>query len=301
VGTNRRALLSGPHRMRPTLLHLLHLALPFALLAGAAGWLWTGIAPEYRLGAGALEGMLCVMLLIPIALRVVAAQARAEAARPGSIVARTERRAVVSLLAAVLAGLTIPAMPAAIAAVEDHGQPPRDALLITAAAAALGLGVLLLDFVASRRVKRLDASIAQGEGPANCVDFGVGDDVASRVEGEGAVYRGGRTVTLAVGDPFQAKGALRRSITRGAVVLAFIELVALGHGLARDPEAAAMYEAKLCESGQVYACRQAALLWERAGLPDEEAAQLHQLACDAGEEKSCMAVYLLGRRALNAP
>ncbi len=299
MGTNREGPLSASHRMRPTPLRFLPLALPFALLVGAAAWLWRGIAPEYRLGAGALEGMLCAMLLLPIALRVVAAQARAEEARPGSIVARTERRAVVSLLAAVLAGLTIPAMPAAIAAVEDHGQPPRDALLITAVAAALGLGVLLWDFAASRRVKRLDARIAQGEDPGAAVDFGVGDDVASRVEG--AVYRGGRTVTLAVGDPFQAKGALRRSITRGAIVLAFIELVALGHGLARDPEAAAMYEAKLCERGQASTCRQAALLWERAGLPDEEATQLHQLACEAGVEKSCMAVYLLGRRALATP
>lgn len=299
MGTNPRAPLSAPHRMRPTLLRFLPLAPPFALLVVAAAWLWGSIEPEYRLGAGALQGMLCVMLLLPISLRVVAAHGRAEEARPGSIVAWTERRAVVSLLAAVLAGLTIPAMPAAIAAVEDHDQPPRRALFITAAAAVLALGVLLVDLVASLRVKRLDARIEQGEGPATSVDFGVGDDVASRVEG--ALYRGGRTVTLAVGDPFQAKGALRRSITRGAIVLAFIELVALGHGLVRDPEAAARYEAKVCEAGQSSSCRQAALLWERAGLPDEEATLLHQLACDAGVQESCLAVYLLGRRALNAP
>jgi hypothetical protein len=274
--------------------------LPFAVLAGVAAWIWCDIAPEHRLGAGAFGGMLSAMLLVPVGMRLVAAQSRAEEARPGSIVARTERRAVMSLLAAAIAGLTLPAMPAAIAAVEGHSKPSHDALLITAAAAALGLGVLLVDFVASIRVRRLDARIAQGEGPATDVDFGLGDDVASRIEA-GAAYRSARTVTPSVGDPLQAQGALRRSLTRGAVVVGLIELVALGHGLARDPEAAAMYEAKLCEAGQSSACRQAALLWERAGLPDEEALQLHQLACDANEEASCMAVYLLGRRAVVTP
>lgn len=259
------------------------------------------IAPEDALGSGAIEGMISAAMLVPVASRLVAAQSRADQARRGSVVARTERRAVLSLLAASIAGLTTLALPAAIAALEGRGETPCDALRITAGAGALGLAVLIVDLVAALRVRRLDARIALGEGPATGVDFGLGDDVASRVE-VGAPYRGGgRTVTLSVGDPLQARAALQRSIARGAIVLAFIELVALGHGLARDPEAAAMYEAKLCESGQASACRQAALLWERAGLPDEEATQLHQLACDAGVEKSCMAVYLLGRRALATP
>lgn len=299
MGTNRGGPLSASNRMRPTL-RFLPLALPFAVLAGAAAWLLSGIAPEDRLGAGAIGGTLSLMLLVPLGMRLVAAQGRADQARPGSIVARTEQRAMMSLLAAAVAGLTIPAMPAAIAAVEGHSKPPHDALLITACAAALGLGVLLLDFVASIQMKRLDARIAQGEAPATEVDFGLGDDVASRIEA-GAAYRSTRTVTLAVGDPFQAHGALRRSLTRSAVVVGFIELVALGHGLARDPEAAARYEAQLCEAGRSNTCRQAALLWERAGLPDGEAEELHQLACDAGEEASCMAVYLLGRRAIVTP
>src|SRR5512132_234687 len=285
--------------MRPSL-RLLPFVLPFVVLAGTAVWLWRGISPEDRLGAGAFGGMLSAMLLVPLGMRLVAAQRRAEQARSGSIVARTERRAVMSLLAAAVAGLTIPAIPAAIAAVAGRTRPSHDALLITAAAAALGLGVLLLDLVATIRVRRLDARIAQGEGPATDVDFGLGDDVASRIEA-GPGYRATRTVTLSVGDPFQAHGALRRSLTRGAVVVAFIELVALGHGLARDPEAAARYEAQVCESGQRNTCRRAALLWERAGLPDEEAQALHQAACNAGAEASCMAVYLLGRRAIVTP
>ena len=299
MGTNRGAPLSASNRMRSTL-RFLPLALPFAVLAGVAAWIWRDIAPEHRLGAGAFGGMLSAMLLVPVGMRLVAAQGRVEEARPGSIVARTERRAVMSLLAAAVASLTIPAMPVAIAAVEEHGTPSHDALLITAGAAALGLGVLLLDFVASLRVRRLDARIAQGEAPSSGVDFGLGDDVASRIEA-GPGYRTTRSVTLAVGDPFQAQGALRRSLTRSAVVVAFIELVALGHGLARDPESAARYEAQICEAGRIRTCRQAALLWERAGLPDEGALQLHQLACDAKEEASCMAVYLLGRRAVVTP
>lgn len=275
------------------------LAFAFAVLAFAATRLWYAIAPDYRLVAGVLEAMLSAALLLPIGLRLLAAQRRGEEARRGSIVARTEGRAVAALLAAALAGLTIPAMPAAVAAVETQSEPPREALLITACAAAICLGALLLDLVASRRVRRLDAQLALGEGAASGVDFGLGDDVAERaLPSTSTAYRGGgRSVTLAVGDPLQARAALQRSITRGALVLGFIEIVALGHGLARDTSAAAAYEAQLCEGGRIRSCRQAALLSERAGMPDYEARSLHQLACDTGELESCMAVYLLDRRA----
>src|SRR5689334_11804699 len=96
-------------------LRFLPLALPFAVLAGATLWVWSSIAPDERLGAGAFGAMLSLLLLVPVGVRLIAAQRRADEARPGSIVARSERRAVMSLLAAAVAGLTIPAMPAAIA------------------------------------------------------------------------------------------------------------------------------------------------------------------------------------------
>jgi len=264
----------------------------------AAGVLVTSIiAPKDRLGAGAVEGILSAVPLMPLSLRLIAARGRADQARPGSIIARTERRAVFALVAAAIAGLTTLALPASIASLEGYGEAPQYALLIAALAGALGLGVLLADCVASIRVKRLMALEAKGENTEVGVDFGVGDDVVSRVEAGTAYRGGGRTVTAMVGDPDQARATLQRSLTRGAVVLAFVEIVGITHGLARDPEAAATYQATLCRSGRTTLCREAALLSERSGLPDEGSSQLHDLACKAGVEKSCLAVYLLGRRA----
>jgi hypothetical protein len=78
--------------------------------------------------------------------------------------------------------------------------------------------------------------------------------------------------------------------------LGLLEAVAVSHGLARGTDADASYSTWLCDMGRHGACRQAALLSERAGYPDEQALRLHSLACDRGEAQSCRAVDLLHRR-----
>ena len=280
---------------QPSLVWVTTIMVCMGLVAGLlVSWI---IAPEDQLGSGALEGMLSAAPLVPLGLRLIAARGRADQARPGSIVARSERRAVFALLAAAIAGLTTLALPASVAAMEGYVEGPHDTLWMTAFAGAIGLSVLLADAVASIRLTRLVAQLGRGESEAVGVDFGLGDDVALRAEAGTAYRGGGRTVTMAVGDPHQAQATLKRSLLRGAVVLGFIEIVAVAHGLARDPEAAATYQATLCRSGRTGMCRAAALLSERSGQPDEGSRELHQLAREAGVEKSCLAVYLFGRRA----
>jgi hypothetical protein len=245
-----------------------------------------------------LAGLLFALPLVPVAAILIAAVQRADRARPGSIVARADQRAVISLLAAALGGLSAIAVPGWIAATSGLAEPPYPALLLVAASGALVLGVLLFDWIERIRVDRLAARIAGGDlAPGSRrVDLGLGDEVASS-HAETTAYRGGaRTVNVALGNPEDARAALSRSILRGAAALALIEIVALGHGLARDPEAAAMVAAHRCEGGEPSACRAAAQMAERAGEPTEDAARLHRLACASGDGASCTSVGLLYRR-----
>ena len=264
------------------------LALPFAALGGAAGWLWRDV--------GVPSGLFAAVPMIPACLLVIAAQRRSDDARPGSMIARAERRAVYALVAigvVVLSALTFPDWMSTSDAVV---RPPRDALAVAALAGVVGLAILIADLAASRRIARVQQEIALADGPAASVDFGLGEEVATRAEAGGAYRGGGRIVASALGDPGLARATLRRSIRRGVILIAVSELVAMAHGIARDPVALAAFEAARCDSGTIRVCRTAALLSERAGQPDAESTRLHQRACSDGSEESCMAVYLLGRR-----
>lgn len=282
--------MTSPRRFPP-------LAVPFVALGGAAGWLWRDVLRS-RVGGGAIAGLLAAILLIPACQMMIAAQRRADEARPGSMLARAEQRAVYALVAFGLMILSALTFPAWMSATRELVRPPHDALVVAALAGAIGLAILLADLAASRRLARIQAEIALDDGPATSVDFGLGDEVASRFE-PGAAYReGGRVVASALGDPYRAQATLQRGLTRGVILVALSELVAVGHGVARDPVTVAAFEAERCDHGTIQVCRKAALLTERAGEPDEESTRLHQRACDAGNTESCLAVYLLGRRNL---
>jgi hypothetical protein len=243
--------MTSPRRFPP-------LAVPFAMLGGAAGWLWRDVL-QSRFEGGAIAGLFAAIPLIPVCLLVIAAQRRADEARPGSVLARAEQRAVYALAAfglVILAALTFPDW---MSTPRELVRPPHDVLIIAALAGAIGVVILLADLAASRRLARIQAEIA-------------------------------------LDDPSRAQATLRRGLTRGVILVALSELVAIGHGLARDPVALAAFEAERCDLGTLQVCREAALLTERAGGPDEESRRLHLRACDSGNTESCLAVYLLDRR-----
>ncbi len=253
--------------------------------------------------AGPLTGLLGALPLLPAALLLVAAARRAAAARPASIIARAEARAQLSLVAATLGALTALTIPDWIVAATSGAPPPRGALAVILTSALIVTTLLLVDLLASRRVERVARQILDHDLPPSSdapeiahVDFGAGDQASARVVPRTTYRGGGRTVALVLGDPAHARASLRRAKIHGALALASLELVGLAHGLARDPEGAAAYHAERCDAGARAACREAALLGERAGRPLAEAGRLHELACAAGSEESCLAVELVHRR-----
>jgi hypothetical protein len=261
-------------------------------------------APE-NAGLGLVYGFLCAVPLVPAAAIAIAILRRAGRARRGSVVARSDGRALVGTAAGILGcstGLALFDWPAARA---GAGAPPHEAVVLLVAAAALVLVVLLADLAALVRVERWASRIAGLEGdppaievlPVGRVDLGVGDTIAAS-PALGTAYRGGgRPIACLVGDVDDALAALRRSIRRGAATLALLEAVGLAHGVARGNDVAADYGAWLCDEGRASACRGAALLAERAGRPEREAARLHDRACGHGQEESCLALDLTRRLA----
>jgi hypothetical protein len=173
------------------------------------------------------------------------------------------------------------------------------------AAAAVVAGLLLADIAALRRAQRMalamdapeSAPAGRGGLPTGRVDLGVGEEITA-CQALGTAYRGSaQAAPWVVGDFEEAIGALRRSIRRGAMMLALLEAVGLAHGVARGTSVAAECGVLLCDQGHAAACRPAALLSERGGAPDAEALRVHRLACTHGEDKSCLATELLLRRA----
>jgi hypothetical protein len=290
----------GPPRPSPTRVTVVVLA--FGCLVGglgAAQRAWGDV------GLGIGVGFLCAIPFIPAAALAIAMVRRADRARRGSVVARSDTRALIAGTAGILgcfSGLAAFDWPAVAAGAAD---PPLPAVVVLVAAGALVFVALIADIVALARVERWASSVGAEDGasvavpPAGRLDLGVGDEIAA-APALGTAYRGGgRWLTSMTGDIDEARAALRQSIRRGVILLAVLDAVGFAHGVARDPELAAQLGAQLCNEGRPAACRSAALLAERAGLPKREAARLHGRACNDGQEESCLAVFLMQR--LEAP
>ncbi|MFO0760320.1 MAG: hypothetical protein U0359_27815 [Byssovorax sp.] len=281
-----------------------------ALVTGAAGLVAglaaSAIAPspfDLRAPLGVLLGAL---LLVPAIAIAIQAARRSDEARPGSIIARAELRAELTVIAAGAGALSALALPDWIASSAGLASPPWEVfplLAVTASAVAL---VLLVDRLAARRVDRLARALddldqpgspaIEASRPLGRIDFGLGGEARARALPRTTYRGGGLPETLLLGDVDRARETLRRAAIRGVLALGLLEIVAIGHDLARDPEGAAAYQAELCEAGAKASCRRAALLAERAGRPLEASSHLHELACAAGNEPSCLAVTLLHRR-----
>ncbi|MCC6552061.1 MAG: hypothetical protein IT372_03435 [Polyangiaceae bacterium] len=275
------------------------------LAAGAAvGGVDVALHAPEDAALGAVVGVLCAIPLIPAAALAIAILRRAGRARRGSVVARADARALVGTAAGILGatpGLAVLDWPAAAA---GDAVPPRGPVVLLVAAAAFVALALVVDLMALRRVERWALELAApgdppapGALPAGRIDMGVGDGVVSAAA-PGTAYRGGgRAIAVVLGDVDDAVAALRQSIRRGVFTLAVLEVIGIGHGLARGPDVAAHYSAWLCDEGRPAACRSAALLAERAGWEATEAAELHGRACGERDERSCFALELMRRMA----
>ncbi len=188
-------------------------------------------------------GLLCAVPLIPVAAYVVAAARRAARARHGSLVAGSDRRAVWSALAVTLAITTLASLPEWSSALFlQHSGPPREAVLTALFASALIVGVLLLDLLSVlrlRRLVRIGATMEQRE-PGQirdrtvlpCVDLGLGEDLLAEVAYRSAYRHAGRITSLLVGDPDEARQALRSAIIRSLVSTLIATSVVAIHALA---------------------------------------------------------------------
>src|SRR5262249_32107399 len=157
---------------------------------------------------GALAGALCALVFFPVFGLVLGAAREATAARAGSIVAASDRRVMWGLATAALAVLTVVGIPEWLL-----GKTPRAAIGVALGASARDVGRAIAGFVARRRAARAaiegeamevrdeDARVPEGQ-PLPELDFGLGDEVRTRVAPHAAAYRGReRVVTLFVGDP----------------------------------------------------------------------------------------------------
>lgn len=281
---------------RPTAARVTALLVAAAAVAGGVA---VALLTRGETKLAAIACLVGAVPMVPVCRAIVGAVRRAERARGGSIVLSAERRALVRILAVAIAGLTLLAIPAELARSGD--VTTRALLPLVALCGGAVVCVLVADLAATIRLDRLIARLAtDGAGDADAglgrVDVGLGDELVSH-EAAGAAYRGGgRVVSLVLGNPVRARTALSRALSRSAVAVLFIEAVAVAHGLARERDSAAAYEAWRCETGDRDACHPAAILAERAGMPDLEAAKLHDLACAAGDDESCRSLVLLARR-----
>jgi hypothetical protein len=288
---------------RPSAARITAVLLALGAAAGGVGGALRSVG-DIALGVGC--GFLYAILLTPAAAAVIPIVRRVGRARRGSVVAWADSRALVATTGGVLGATTAVAALNWPAAAVGAADPPRLAVILLIAAAGLVALALVADTAALARVDRWAARLADEESGAPLdlaapmtghVDLGVGNDIAT-FPTPGTAYRGGgRLIASVAGDIDDARTSLRQSIRRGAILLALLDAAGLAHGFARDPSVAAQYDAWLCDGGRVEACRGAALLAERAGLPQTEAARLHDRACSNGQEESCNALVLMDRQA----
>ena len=202
----------------------------------------------------AIGGASCSLVFVPVCLAVVAAARRAQRARLGSLVASCDRRAVQGILAITLAVTTLEAVPDWPAAVMGIRALPLVAVAMLVAAAAMTIGILLLDRRTLQQARRVTAvgllerpfdEIESSDPSIVRLDFGLGDQLGAQAVRGGAAYRQReRTVALVLGSPELTLEALRRAVRRSVVGLVVIGGVAATHAVAATSSSAcALYEA----------------------------------------------------------
>jgi hypothetical protein len=268
------------------------------LAAGAAAGLSVGAiaaAPGregYGAFTGALQGMLCSTAFLPVCALVVSTAQRAARARLGSLVAASDRRSIVAILASALAVTTLLGVIDWPASLGGYLPPPFGAVGIALGAGLALSTVMVCDAIALRRVARITAlsqemelrtaSPPERSEGASSLDLGLGHDVHARVVREGSAYRGReRAVALVLGSPLHARTALRRALARGLLGLTLVIGVLAAHKVAAGARGVAAYHGYRCDRGVLESCRA------------REAVERYRGGCEAGDPHGCDGLRLL--------
>jgi hypothetical protein len=279
---------------------------PALLLGGAVAGASVGmiaVRAPVPLGS-AVAGMLCALAALPICATVVHSAQRSARGRMGSLVARSDARAVWSILAVGIG------TAAAVALLDWPGAhtgalpAPMVAVGIAALATAAVAVLLHLDLRAARAIERAASAaetmeprsneheIEAGEVPR--VDLGLGDEVLAQVTRRDGAYRSReRSTALLLGSSDEARDALRAARRRAIAGLVALGTVLALHGLASQSNSGVAYHLFRCDRGVGGSCRAAAEVMESNGRPGRATA-LHRRACALRDRASCQVLLARG-------
>lgn len=271
-------------------------ALTVIIGSASAGALVPPAAGYAAMHLSALAGLAASAVLLPLCALLLEAARRAARARPGSLVARAERRGFWLIAGAALAATSLGAL-------RDWARShPLDgravAPLLPLAAATLGavaaLVILILDATAYSRVRRLER--AGGEAPggaqpdAAAEDLEIVEEAVIVEERPVHPYRGlRRRVSRRVGSAFAALSALRIARVRAAIGVAIACASVGAHAMARDPAGQLAYQRRACDFDlDGPSCRAAAQMMVEAGQASpRRLRELYRHGCWGGDRLSC--------------
>jgi hypothetical protein len=249
--------------------------LPLAVMCAAAiTAALVGSPAPLALETGLAVGVPTAVVVLPICRLVLNAAIRATRARMGSIVAASDRRAILRYTLAPLGVCTALGAVDWPAIATHIVHPPWISLAM--AAGTLG-GLLALVAADARALRRLNAIARQRESDAEPlhttpgrsierIDFGVGDDIREELKAGGPAYRSrGQVARLLLGDADMAVAALQKAIRGGiaATVLGAAGLAA--HFVAPTPLGSSLFHGIRCERGSSWDCQ--AMYALRMGQP----------------------------------
>jgi hypothetical protein len=272
------------------------------LAAGAVFGLVVGAvegSPSRVVGAavdGAFNGVFGACAGLPLLATVLGLALCAERSRHGSIVARSDRRAVPALLTVVFALLA--ARDAGTWHLASSGEvfASWDPWAVAVAAAALAIGLFGLDVAALFRVTRIarDRTLSPLATPGDTaappgVDLGLGDESVGRLA-HGAAYRSvARPVDVVLGSLPDARRAIRFAVVRDLVVVLVAGATALAHAQNRTEGGRRAAIAWFAHAGEPVACLDHAR-WLEARDGDgsrAEVTHLYDLACRRAGGEPC--------------
>ncbi len=208
------------------------------LAAGAITGGIVGVICNVELGVpiGAIGGVACAIVFVPVALAVIGAARRAQRARLGSVVAKSDRRAVWAILSMALAVTTLEAVPN-WALHGRFGASPLPAFVLAVVAGVVVAALLIAD---ARAFRGVESALDQLEPQENLTDdlhvqtdLGLGDDVGAHVARSTCAYRDrDRMLDVVRGDAELVRLAMRAAIRRGIIGSGLAFAAALAHAIA---------------------------------------------------------------------
>ena len=215
-----------------TVRHVIAILATGAIIGGVVG---STCDVDLAVLVGAIAGLECAIVFVPVGIAVIDAARRAQRARLGTLVAGSDRRAVWAILSTALATTTLEAIPDWSAASAHRAPLPLPALGLAVVAGMVVLIVLAADRRALRHaelalVELVPASGGLADDAPVEIDLGLGEDVGVHVARSTAAYRDrDRAIDRIRGDADRVRAALRRAIRRGNFSTAAVAAITLTH------------------------------------------------------------------------